>query len=97
MVYERKISTEEVANIIILRKAYEKSNMSRFSFWDDRGINMQHVKTIGTKGPVALVRLVNALQKIETRYALHPDDRIKEIFGDGGAEFHLNNINGWHP
>lgn len=112
MFYERKITTEEVAKIVTLRSAYATSRTARFSFWDDTGFdekkiqsfedafntgNLQHLKTIGTKGPMALVRFVNHIQKIETRYAHHTDDRLKEVFGDGGVVFHLNNIDGWHP
>ena len=112
MFYERKITTEEVATCVTLKSAYTRSKTAKFSFWDDTGFdkkkiqsfedafntgNLQHLKTIETKGPMALVKFVNHIQKIETRYAHHIDDRLKEIFGDGGAIFHLNNIDGWHP
>ncbi len=112
MFYERQITTEEVSQIIVLRNAQSRAPTATFTFWDDKHQNkdliqsfqeaMDHgdlkwINTIKTKGPMALVRYIRHIEKIEKRYALHEDDRIKEVFGDGGAVFHLNNIDGWHP
>jgi hypothetical protein len=112
MFYERKITTAEVSEIITLRNRAERAPAAMFRFFDDSHQDHKSIMTfqeamakgdlkwlmsVGTKGPMSIVRFIRHIQKIETKYAHHPDDRIKEIFGDGGAVFHLNNIDGWHP
>ena len=113
MFYERKITTEEVSQIITLRNHCSRSKViAKFNFYDDSHQDHEKIqsfqeamaqgdlkwmRSIATKAPMALARFIRHIEKIEKRYAHHEDDRIKEVFGDGGTVFHLNNINGWHP
>jgi hypothetical protein len=112
MFYERQITSGEVAQIIVLRNQFKRSDVTaKFTFWDDRHQSekiqsfqeamdqgdLQFIKSIATKAPMSLARFIRHIESIEKKYAHHEDDRIKEVFGDGGAVFHLNNINGWHP
>ena len=113
MFYERKATTAEVAQVVVLRGQFKRTDiMAIFNFWDDSHQDhekiqtfreafdqgdLKWIKSIGTKAPMSLVRFIRHIEKLEKKYAHHEDDRLKEIFGDGGIIFHLNNIDGWHP
>lgn len=109
--YERKITNEEISQIHILSKKAKSGPNFRASFWDDSYQNpeevdslldafkegVKHIGTIETKSPMSLVRYINFMQKLEDKYQFHKDDRIHTVYADGGIEFHMNNIDGWHP
>jgi len=89
MFYERKCTTEEVATLITLRRQHGRSPSSTFKF--------SNVELKTSKGMMALARWIRFVQKLEDKYAFHPDDKLAEVFGDNMIKFHLNNIDGWHP
>ncbi len=113
MFYERKCSTEEVSQVVILRNQFKRSDITAaFNFYDDTHQDNKKITTfdeamsqgdlkwlfgVKTKAPMALARFIRYLEKLEKKYQHHEDDYLKEIFGDGGIIFHLNNIDGWHP
>lgn len=99
MFYKKKITNEELSEARILQRRLSNGPGFTMNYWDDRKRgDLTLVKTIKTNNPqMALVRFMHFIQGLEDKYQICKEDRINEVFSDGWAQFHLNNIDGWHP
>jgi len=85
MFYERKITDEE----------FEKLDNIK----NHNPMAVRRVKVGDTFAPftVGQIELFHYIQKLEDKYQFCKEDRIANIFEDRGIQFHMNNIDGWHP
>lgn len=85
MFYEREITEEEYEH---LAKLKYRNPMS-----------VRKIKVGGVYAPYTIgqIEIMHYVQKLEDKYKFCKEDRVANIFEDGGIQFHMNNIDGWHP
>lgn len=87
MFYYRQISPGELKLLI------------RNQEWRTNPKIIRRIRVGGVDSPYTVdeIEYLHFIQKLEDKYKLCQEDRVANIFVDGEMQFHMNNIDGWHP